>query len=263
MTATAAPGAAPAQTEPGRNVLRDLARAAFGPVICAVVLTGLLSAWVATGGAGTLSRVRLQISLAAVPMRAFTPRAAASAGAATTFLTIRNLSDSPDQLVAVRSPIARHVVLTVRDRPAGPRKVVSDLAIPAHGTLTLSPFGEDVVLRDPAPFETASSVPLILTFRHAGTVTLEATVTAPGTPLPASHRANHAHNPRRDHGSNPRRDHGSNPRRDHGSLMAANFRRDLVARRREVGARPASLALGLYRFRTRIRYCDLLFGRMG
>ena len=33
-----------------------------------------------------------------------------------------------------------------------------------------------------ALFETRQSVPLILTFRHAGTVTLEATVTAPGTP---------------------------------------------------------------------------------
>ena len=196
MTATAAPSAAPAQTGPGRNVLRDLTRAALGPVICAVVLTGLLSAWVATGGAGTLSRIRLQISLAAIPMRAFTPRAAASAGAATTFLTIRNLSGTPDQLIAVRSPIARHVVLTVRNGPGAPRVVVSDLAIPAHGTLTLSPFGDDVVLRDPAPFETSSSVPLILTFRHAGTVTLEATVTAPGTPLPASRRANHAHNPK-------------------------------------------------------------------
>ena len=163
-------------------MLRDLARAAFGPVICAVVLTGLLSAWVSAGGAGTLSRVRLQVSLAAVPMRAFTPRAAASAGAATTFLTIRNLSGTPDQLIAVRSPIARHVVLTVRNGLAGPRIVVSDLAIPAHGTLTLSPFGDDVVLRDPAPFETSPGVPLILTFRHAGTVTLEATVTAPGTP---------------------------------------------------------------------------------
>ena len=74
MTATAAPNAAPARTEPGRNALPELGRAAFGPVICAVVLIGLLSAWVATGGAGTLSRVRLQVSLAAVPMRAFTLR---------------------------------------------------------------------------------------------------------------------------------------------------------------------------------------------
>ena len=182
MTATAAPSAAPARDEPGRYVLRDLARAAIGPVICAVVLTGLLSAWVSAGGAGTLSRVKLQVSLAAVPMRAFTPRAAASARPATTFLTIRNLSGTPDELVAARSPIARHVVLTVRNGLAGPRVVVSDLAIPAHGTLTLSPFGDDVVLQEPAPFETRQSVPLILTFRQAGTVTIEATVTAPGTP---------------------------------------------------------------------------------
>ena len=55
-----------------------------GPVACAAVLTGLLSAWVASGGAGTLTRVRIQVSLAAVPMRAFTPRAADAVGAAAT-----------------------------------------------------------------------------------------------------------------------------------------------------------------------------------
>ena len=130
-----------------------------------------------TGGAGTLSRARLQVTLAAVPMRAFIPQAAA-----TTFLTIRNLRGTADDLVAARSPIARQVVLTVRNGPAGPRTVVSDLAIPAHGSLTLGPFGDDVVLRDPAPFETSSSVPLTLTFRQGGTVTIDATVTAPGTP---------------------------------------------------------------------------------
>ncbi len=178
-TTGAAPNAAPARTE---TVLRELGRAAFGPVICAVVLIGLLSAWVATGGAGTLSRVRLQVTLAAVPMRAFTPAAAAAVGPATTFLTIRNLSGTPDELIAVRSPIARQVVLTVRSELNGPRAIVGDLVIPARGILTLSPFGDDLVLRDPAPFETSSSVPLTLTFRHAGTVTVEATVTAPGTP---------------------------------------------------------------------------------
>ncbi len=182
MTVTTALNAAPAPTQPGRNVLRELARAAFGPVLCAVVLVGLLSAWVATGGAGTLSRVRLQVALAAVPMRAFTPQAAAAAGSATTFLTIRNLSGTPDELVAARSPIARQVVLTVHGGPDAPRVAVSGLDIPAHGTLTLSPFGDDVVLQHPAPYETASTVPLTLTFRHAGTVTVEATVTAPGTP---------------------------------------------------------------------------------
>jgi copper(I)-binding protein len=178
----ATPGAAPARRESGRNLLRDLARAAIGPVLCAAVLTGLLSAWVAAGAAGTLSRISLQVSLAAVPMRAFTPRAAASAGPATTFLTIRNLSGTPDELVAVRSPIARHVLLTERAGPDAPRIAVAGLAIPAHGTLSLSPFGADVVLQDPAPFETSATVPLTLTFRHAGPVTIAATVTAPGTP---------------------------------------------------------------------------------
>jgi copper(I)-binding protein len=118
-------------------------------------------------------------------MRAFTPKAASAIGAATTFLTIRNLSDTPDELIAARSPIARiarHVVLTTRAGPSGPRTAVAGLAIPADGTLTLSPFGNDLVLQDPAPFETTSTVPLILTFRDAGTVTIQATVTAPGTP---------------------------------------------------------------------------------
>ncbi len=172
----------PSRADLARNLRRDLARGAIGPVICAVVLVALLSAWVAAGGAGTLSRVRIQVTLAAVPMRAFTPQAAAAIGTATTFLTIRNLGDTPDELIAARSPIARHVVLTTRAGPSGPRTAVAGLAIPADGTLTLSPFGNDLVLQDPTPFETTGTVPLILTFRHAGTVTLEATVTAPGTP---------------------------------------------------------------------------------
>ncbi len=178
MTSTAAPGRA----QLGRNLRRDLARAAIGPVICAVVLVSLLSAWVATGGAGTLSRVRIQVSQAAVPMRAFTPQAAAGIGAATTFLTIRNLSDSPDELIAARSPDARSVILTTRAGPAAPRTTVAGLTVPARGTLTLSPFGNDLLLQHPDPFETTATVPLTLIFRDAGTVTIDATVTAPGTP---------------------------------------------------------------------------------
>jgi copper(I)-binding protein len=147
------------------------------------VVTGLLAAWVTAGGAGTLTRVRLQISLAAVPMRAFTAQAAAADHGATTFVTIRNLTGTPDQLIAARSPLARQVVLTPDGRlPGGPRTTIPSLTIPAHGTLQLSPFGTDVVLQDPQPFETLATVPLVLTFRHAGTVTIQASVTAPGTP---------------------------------------------------------------------------------
>ena len=162
--------------------MRDVLRAVAGPLICAVVVTGLLAAWVGTGGGGTLTRVRLQVTQAAVPMRAFTPQKAAEVHAATTFLTIRNLSGTSDELVAARSPFARRVVLTQRAGPAGRPARVGGLVIPAHGTLTLTPFGDDLVLRQPSPYESLATVPLTLTFRHAGTVTIEATVTGPGTP---------------------------------------------------------------------------------
>ena len=122
-----------------RDLPRELVRSAAAPLACVIVLLGVLSGWVASGAAGTLTRIRLQITQAAVPMRGFTPRTAA--GPATTFLTI-----------------------------------------PAHGTLTLSPLGDDIVLQNPAPYESQPAVPLTLTFRHAGTITIDAAVTAPGTP---------------------------------------------------------------------------------
>lgn len=79
--------------------------------------------------------------------------------AATTFLTIRNLSGTAGELVAARSPIARQVVLTVRNGPVGPMTVVSDLAIPAHASLTLSSTGDDVVLRDRRRWRPPSACP--------------------------------------------------------------------------------------------------------
>lgn len=152
--------------------LRDLARSAAGPLICAVILIGLLSAWVATGGAGTVSRVRIQVTLAAVPMRGFTAAIAARAKTAGTYVTIENLTGTPDELISVSSPDARQVVLTSS----------TGLVVPAHGTLVLSPLGHDAVLVDPVPFESRGSVPLTLVFRNAGQITVNATVTAPGTP---------------------------------------------------------------------------------
>ena len=126
--------------------------------------------------------MQIKISLAAVPMRAFTPKAAAAAGVAHTFLTIRNLSSTPDELIAVRSLIASRVVLARRGGLAGPTTVISGLPIQGNGTLTLSPLSDDAVLEDPVPFENSRDVQLTLVFRHAGEVTIEAPVTAPGTP---------------------------------------------------------------------------------
>jgi copper(I)-binding protein len=182
VTVSAAAGRRTGPGRAGRGWLAELARAAAGPVICAVVLIVLLSAWVASRGAGTLTPVRLRITLAAVPQRAFTVKAADAAGAAYTYLSIRDLSTTPDELLAVRSPVATRVLLTERTGLAGKRVTVHGLAIPGNGTLTLSPLTADVVLENPSPFEATRDVALTLVFRNAGTVTIEAPVTSPGTP---------------------------------------------------------------------------------
>jgi hypothetical protein len=147
-----------------------------------VVLTGLLAAWVVTGGAGTIHRVHMQVSQASVPARGFTAASAAAVHSAGTYLTIRNLTGQADELTAVSSPVARRVVLTQRQTLTGPRTVVRELTVPAHGTLRLTPFGNDVILENPSAYETGSSVPLVLTFRHTGKLAVSAAVSAPGTP---------------------------------------------------------------------------------
>ena len=182
MTATA-PAPAPLAAPPGAHGrLAEVARAAAAPLISAVLITGLLSAWVIAGGAGSVTRVRVQIALAAVPMRAYTASQASPIHQAPTYLTIRNLSGQPDELLSVRTPVARRVVLTGPPGPGGARPTLSALAIPAHGSITLSPLSDDAVLLDPAPYESDMTVLLTLVFRHAGRVQVVATVTAPGSP---------------------------------------------------------------------------------
>ncbi len=56
------------------------------------------------------------------------------------------------------------------------------VVVPAHGSVTLSPFGNDVELAGPRLPRPGQLVPLTLVFGQAGRVTIEATVTPPGTP---------------------------------------------------------------------------------
>ena len=182
MTATAPAPTPPAAPPTAHGRLAQVARAAAPPLISAILITGLLAAWVISGGAGSLTRIRVQITLAAVPMRAYLPRQASTIQRAPAYLTIRNLSSQPDELLSASTPIARHVILTGPPGPRGGRTTVAGLRIPAHSSITLSPLSDDVVLVDPAPYESDMTVPLILVFRHAGRVQVDAAVSAPGSP---------------------------------------------------------------------------------
>jgi P-type Cu+ transporter len=171
-----------ARPRPGGRQPRDLVLAA-APVTCAVVLVGLLSAWVGIGGGGTLSRVRIRVGLAAIPMSSFTASSRAPRPPVGAYLTIRNVSGRADELTGASSPAARRVLLT---RPAGvgagAGSVTPGLVIPAHGIVTLTPFGNDLEFLGTGRLRAGQQVPLTLVFRNAGRVTVEATVTAPGAP---------------------------------------------------------------------------------
>jgi copper(I)-binding protein len=147
---------------------RELARAAAAPALCAAAVIGLLSAWVGIGGAGTIDRVQLEVTFAALPV------SAEPGGTTAPYLTIRNFSGRPYQLTGGRSPDARQVTVHRRNRLG--------LVIPAHATVTLSPFGSDLQLAGARLPRAGGLVPLTLVFGRAGRVTIEATVTAAGAP---------------------------------------------------------------------------------
>ena len=115
-------------------------------------------------------------------MRAFTPQAADAIGTAQVYLVIRNLAAVPDELIAVRTPIASRVIFTQGGALGGPQTQVADLTVPAAGTLSLSPLTGGLLIERPVSFENRQMVPLTLVFRHGGQITVDATVTAPFTP---------------------------------------------------------------------------------
>jgi hypothetical protein len=209
-----------------RTVLR-----AAAPMACAAAVIGLLAGWVETGAGGTISRVQLEVTFAAIPVPAPYGTAAggraaggeaaggeAGGGLTWAYLTIRNFSGRAFVLTGASCPEAQRVTVTgppgqtgtggpgtagagaagagtASARNAGARTagagtagaatagaVGAGLVIPAHSTVTLSPFGSDIELAGARLLRAGEHVPLTLVFGRAGRVTIEVTVTAPGTP---------------------------------------------------------------------------------
>ena len=154
--------------------LAGLGRAAIPPLLSAVALVGLLSAWVVTGGAGTLHRDHVEIELAAIPVNyqagPITLRTAA------TYLDIRNLGPA-DVIVSARSSACARVEFLRKGSSAPRGSLVTSLTIAGHVTTDLNPFGTDVVLVHPKPLLIGETVPLTLVFRQAGEVRIDLPVT--------------------------------------------------------------------------------------
>jgi copper(I)-binding protein len=174
-TGSASPaGAAPAS--PPTSALTELLRGALAPVICGAVLLGLLSLWVISGGAGTINHVSIDITSASVA----TPAQAGGPGLG--YLSVANLG-SADRLISATTPDARRVEFVEHEiGGGGPKRVLGDLAIPAHATVSLNPFTTDIVLVGCKSLTPGQTMPLTLRFANAGEITVQAAITPPDTP---------------------------------------------------------------------------------
>lgn len=99
------------------------------------------------------------------------------------YATIRNDGAATDELVGASTPLADHADLHITKEEGGIMKMrsVKSIAIPARGTVTLAPGGFHIMLMGlRKPLREGERIPLVLTFRKAGTIDVEATVAKAG-----------------------------------------------------------------------------------
>ena len=92
-----------------------------------------------------------------------------------------------DQVVALRSPAAERAEIHETKMSDGIMQMrqITDATVPAGGALALEPGGTHVMLIGlRSPLVPGATVPLVLTFRHAGEVQVKAVVLAPGSVPP-------------------------------------------------------------------------------
>ncbi|MCX4694761.1 copper chaperone PCu(A)C [Streptomyces sp. NBC_01408] len=166
---------APAEDwRPTRRRLRGTFPAAAAPVIaCLAALCGL-TAWATAGAAGTPPRIEIGAA------RVFLPFADKENTAA--FFQIHNRGGADDELVSVTSPAVERAMLS---RHAGTGTGADTMAmtgpvtVPAGGTVAMSPFGLDVMVRVRARWQLGEAVPFVLHFRRSGPVEVVAFVVRP------------------------------------------------------------------------------------
>jgi periplasmic copper chaperone A len=104
--------------------------------------------------------------------RATAPGSKIAAG----YMTIRNLSASPDRLVSASSPVAARVQthVTVKEGEVFRMREVKGYDVPAGGSFELKPGGAHLMLVDVRrPLKEGEKVPLTLRFQRAGEVKAE------------------------------------------------------------------------------------------
>ncbi|WP_329281465.1 copper chaperone PCu(A)C [Streptomyces sp. NBC_01451] len=162
---------------PTRRRLTDALLAALAPVaVCGLALGGL-STWTAYGNAGSPARIKVTDGKVFVPSGA-TPVTAA-------FFTITNSGGAADRLLKVTTTeagagaltLSRHVMTSSNTATDA---TVASVAVPAGGSLDMSPDSLDVILPVKKGRQPGDLVSFTLHFEHSGAVKTLAVVVSPG-----------------------------------------------------------------------------------
>ncbi|WP_371680376.1 copper chaperone PCu(A)C [Streptomyces sp. NBC_01276] len=159
-----------------RPRLREAYLAAAAPVIACLVGLCCLTAWAASGAAGTPPRIAVDDG------RVFVPYAGREDTAA--FFRISNLGGGEDELVSVTSTAVERAVLS-RHRSTGTGADSMDrdgpVRIPAGGAVEMSPFGVGVMVKVKERWQPGQVVRFVLHFRHSEPVETIAIAIRPGS----------------------------------------------------------------------------------
>ncbi|MEU6497259.1 copper chaperone PCu(A)C [Streptomyces sp. NPDC046984] len=161
---------------PTRRRLADTFVAAIAPVCACVLALGGLSAWAASGNAGSPPRIGVTHARLYLPSTGVPETAA--------FFRITNTGGAPDRLVRVTSPaVAGPIALSRHKMNKGSsayRQIADTLPIPAGSTLDMSPFTTDVTVPVTRRWKTGDLVPFTLHFEYGGSIEALAVVVRPG-----------------------------------------------------------------------------------
>ncbi|MFF4947831.1 copper chaperone PCu(A)C [Streptomyces chattanoogensis] len=138
------------------------------PLLSCLATLGTLTAWTATGNAGTPAR------LSAAEGRVLIPYGKESTAA---FFTIRNTGTADDELTGVTGPPGYRAMLSRTadiGRNARRMEMVRAAAVPAGGSLRMTATGLDVMVSPPPRLSQGDRLTFTLHFRDSPPLTVRA-----------------------------------------------------------------------------------------
>ncbi|PAZ14019.1 hypothetical protein CLM62_21375 [Streptomyces sp. SA15] len=167
---------------PTRRRLTDTLIAALAPVAACSIALGGLTTWAVQDNAGSPARIAVTHGLVFLPFG--DPRETATRETAA-FFRITNSGGADDRLLKVTSSATGGDATLSRHRMAGGQaaygQTVDSVAVPAGGSLAMSPFGTDVTVRAKETWREGDVLPFTLHFARSGRIKTLAVVVRPGT----------------------------------------------------------------------------------